>query len=172
MDLNAAKQQLAFEGLGACEETETISHCSSNSAAVKDLVALNAVTLTDGATQIGALSRHLTFAEPMPQAQLQQLMADKYSELLAAPNHMIGTADCMGLADLTMAGRAELTTRTMSGDNASLVTLASTCNYFARIVFGQDPNGPMVNELSIFIFDGSVFANSTAAAAQPAKIKF
>lgn len=172
MDLNAAKQQLAFEGLGACEETETISHCSSDSAAVKDLVALNTVTLTDGSTQIGALSRHLTFANPMPQAQLQQLMADKYSELLSAPSHMIGSADCMGVADLTTAGRAELTTRTMSGDTASLAALANTCEYFARIVFGPDANAPMVNELSIFIFDGSVFAQSAAAAAQPAKIKF
>lgn len=169
--LSEAKQQLAFEGLTNCEEVSGVTHCSAGSDAMQDLVAVKTEEMPDGEIKVGAMSRHLTFTQPMPQDSLREMMADRYAALLDAPNQMIGSSDCMSLANLTSGGKAELTARIMSGDNASLASLAKSCGHFSRIVFGSADDNDLVNEVSIFLFDGSIFADGVEAA-KPAKIKF
>ena len=167
--LGEARQKLAFEGFSNCEDMQNITHCSTQRDGIQDLVAIQTAAMPDGEIKVGAMSRHLTFAQPMSQEALSSMMADKYAALLAAPNQMTGSENCLTLSDLSAGGRSELTARIMTGDEQSLAGFAASCSHFARIVFGSD--GALVNEVSIFVFDGSIFGASTAAN-QPAKIKF
>lgn len=169
-DLSAAQQQLAFEGVTDCEADAGLTICASQSPALQDLVSLKSEETTDGAIKVGAMSRHLTFTQPLARADLTAMMADRYGALLDAPNMMLGSADCLSLANLTTGGRAELTARIMSGDSASLSALAKSCGHFARIVLSEAPGTQDVEEVSIFLFEGAVFADSKAAAAP--RIKF
>ena len=170
--LEAALEALAAEGYGACKTIDAITHCLTQAGANQDIVSLHAMDMADGSKQVAALSRRIEFGQPMAKTQLATMMADRYAGLLAAPANMVGTADCMAVARLGQASSTSLSDEIMSEDNAALAGLVDSCGYFSRIVFGENTGAEAVDHLSIFLFDGAVFAASPNKPSAAAPIKF
>ncbi|WP_224825986.1 peptidoglycan-binding protein [Cognatishimia sp. MH4019] len=170
--LDDALSTLATEGYGSCETIGTITHCVTQAGSNQDIVSLHAMVMQDGSKQVAALSRRIEFGQQMPKAQLATMMSDRYANLLAAPSHMIATADCMGQTQLVQASASGLSEDIMSEDNPALAGLIDNCAHFSRIVFGENTGEATVDNLSIFLFDGGIFAASPNRPTGAAAIKF
>jgi peptidoglycan hydrolase-like protein with peptidoglycan-binding domain len=170
--LDTAMTLLASEGYSSCKTIETITHCLTAAGANQDIVSLHAMPMADGTKQVAALSRRITFGQPIQTAQLSGMMADRYAGLLQAPGNIVGTADCLSDKLLTEGGSSDLAEVIMLEKSAGLASIVDNCGHFSRIVFGDNSGQDAVDQLSIFLFDGTVFAASPERPTAQAPIKF
>lgn len=170
--LDAALAALAGEGYGSCETIGAVSHCVTQAGANQDIVSIHAMSMADGTKQVAALSRRIEFGQPMQTTQLATMMSDRYANLLAAPGYMVATADCAAVERIAKGSSTGLADEIMTEDNPGLAELVDNCSHFSRIVFGENTGEASVDHLSIFLFDGGVFAASPERPTGAAAIKF
>lgn len=170
--LEEALATLSAEGYSSCETIGSISHCVQQAGSNQDIVSIHAMPMVDGTKKVAAVSRRIEFGQPMQKTQLAPMMADRYANLLTAPGNMLGTADCMGVARLSSGSATGLADEIMTEDNPALAELIDNCAHFSRIVFGENTGDAAVDHLSIFLFDGQVFAASPERPTGAAAIKF
>ncbi len=170
--LEEALTTLESEGYGSCKTIDAITHCLTAAGANQDIVSIHAMKMADGTQHVAALSRRIEFGQPMQKADLSSMMADRYAGLLAAPANLVGTADCMAMGRIATSSSTELADEIMTEDNGALAKMIDNCGHFSRIVFGAGTEQSAVDYLSIFLFDGAVFAASPERPKAAAPIKF